>query len=200
MIVDVQYKDIEFHLFPLPIKWRAPIIAILSFSIIGFGYNSLNKATLLALYILAQLFFNFGPNSNTFIIPSECFPTRYRSICHGLSAASGKLCATIAQVIAQPLLRKGAAAGCKGSACSPWLDHWMQNFAFFMFCGIFVSFLVPETKGLSLEVLTGEQAPHARHETSGGGVLSALGLHLHCWGENESGKHWIMGEGRHGGG
>lgn len=96
------------------------------------------------------------------------------------------------------MLRKGAAAGCKGSACSPWLDHLMQIFAFFMFCGTFVSFLVPETKGLSLEVLAGEQAPHARHGTSSGGVLSALGLHVHRRGKNESGKHRIMSEGRHG--
>ena len=183
-----------------PIQIGGFIILTLIFSIIGFGYNSLNKATLLALYILAQLFFNFGPNSTTFIIPGECFPTRYRSTCHGLSAASGKLGATIAQVIAQPLLRKGAAAGCKGSACSPWLDHLMQIFAFFMFCGIFVSFLVPETKRLSLEVLAGEQAPHARHGTSSAGVLSAMGLHVHRQGKNESGKHGIMSEGRHGGG
>lgn len=67
-----------------------------------------------------------------------------------------------------------------------------------MFCGTFVSFLVPETKGLSLEVLAGEQAPHARHGTSSGGVLSALGLHVHRRGKNESGKHRIMSEGRHG--
>jgi PHS family inorganic phosphate transporter-like MFS transporter len=153
-----------------PIQIGGFIILTLIFSIIGFRYNSLNKATLLILYILAQLFFNFDPNSTTFITPGECFPTRYRSTCHGLSAASGKLGATIAQVIAQPLLRKGAAAGCKGSACSPWLDHLMQIFAFFMLCGIFVSFLVPETKGLSLELLAGEQAPQARHGTRGTGV------------------------------
>jgi PHS family inorganic phosphate transporter-like MFS transporter len=30
-------------------------------------------------YALAQFFFNFGPNSTTFIIPAECFPTRVRS-------------------------------------------------------------------------------------------------------------------------
>jgi len=74
-----------------PIQIGGFIILTLIFSIFGFGYNFLNKATLLALYILAQLFFNFGPNSTTFIIPGECFPTRYRSTCHGLSAASGKL-------------------------------------------------------------------------------------------------------------
>jgi PHS family inorganic phosphate transporter-like MFS transporter len=186
-----------------PIQIGGFIILTLIFCIIGFGYNSLNKAALLALYILAQLFFNFGPNSTTFIIPGECFPTRYRSTCHGLSAASGKLGATIAQVIAQPLLRKGAAAGCKGSACSPWLDHLMQIFALFMFCGIFVSFLVPETKGLSLEVLAGEppQARYGRTADRGSnrGVLSWLGLDVHFRDKKESGKNRTQKKGSHGG-
>ena len=191
-----------------PIQIGGFIILTLIFSIIGFGYNSLNKAALLALYILAQLFFNFGPNSTTFIIPGECFPTRYRSTCHGLSAASGKIGATIAQVIAQPLLKKGAAAGCKGSACSPWLDHLMQIFAFFMLCGIFVSFLVPETKGLSLEVLAGEP-PRAGSGTRDGrtadrgsirGLLSGLGLDVHFQDKKESGKNRTQKKGSHGGG
>lgn len=32
------------------------------------------------------------------MIPGECFPTRYRSTSHGISAASGKLGAIVAQV------------------------------------------------------------------------------------------------------
>ena len=38
-----------------------------------------------------------GPNATTFIVPGECFPTRYRSTYYGISAASGKLGAVIAQ-------------------------------------------------------------------------------------------------------
>jgi MFS transporter, PHS family, inorganic phosphate transporter len=52
----------------------------------------------LLLYILCQVFFNLGPNSLTFIIPAEIFPTRYRATCHGLSAAAGKLASVIVQV------------------------------------------------------------------------------------------------------
>ncbi len=40
---------------------------------------------------------------------------------------------------------------------SPWLDHVMQIFALFMFCGIFTSLLVPETKGKTLEELRGDE-------------------------------------------
>ncbi|KAH6671951.1 H+ symporter [Halenospora varia] len=126
------------------------------FCIIGFAYKSLSSGALLSLYILAQLFFNFGPNTTTFLIPGECFPTRYRSTGHGLSAASGKIGAIAAQVMAQPLYTKGAAPNCKGTACQPWLDHLMQIFALFMLAGLLVSFLVPETKGRTLEELSGE--------------------------------------------
>lgn len=41
---------------------------------------------------------NFGPNTTTFVIPGEIFPTRYRSTADGISAASGKLGAIVTQV------------------------------------------------------------------------------------------------------
>ena len=50
------------------------------------------------IYCLANFFQNFGPNTTTFVIPGEAFPTRYRATAHGISAASGKLGAIIAQV------------------------------------------------------------------------------------------------------
>jgi MFS transporter, PHS family, inorganic phosphate transporter len=69
----------------------------------GFGYNELTKTHTNSkwftfLYCLANFFQNFGPNTTTFVIPGEVFPTRYRSTAHGISAASGKLGAVIAQV------------------------------------------------------------------------------------------------------
>lgn len=51
----------------------------------------------MALLCLANFFLNFGPNTTTFIVPGEAFPTRYRSTAHGISAASGKLGAVVAQ-------------------------------------------------------------------------------------------------------
>lgn len=129
------------------------------FSIIGFLYDQLNatRHALLGLYILAQLFFNYGPNTTTFIVPGECFPTRYRSTGHGISAACGKIGAIVAQVIAAPLLAIGAADNCTTN-CQPWLPHMMQIFALFMLMGTLVSFLIPETKGRTLEELAGERA------------------------------------------
>lgn len=94
-----------------------------------------------------------GPNATTFIVPGECFPTRYRSSSHGISAASGKVGAIVAQVVFGPLRQRGAPPG---STASPWLNHVMQIFALFMLCGIFTTFLIPETKRRTLEELAGE--------------------------------------------
>ncbi|KAI9731124.1 MAG: Inorganic phosphate transporter pho84 [Claussenomyces sp. TS43310] len=140
-------------------------ILTLLFCIIGFAYNVLAEGALLALYVLAQFFFNFGPNSTTFIIPGECFPTRYRASAHGLSAASGKLGAIVAQVIAQPLLFKDAKPHCAGRTCNPWLPRLMEIFALCMLIGTLVSLLVPETKLQTLEVLAGE-ADHSPRPSS----------------------------------
>ncbi|KAF7973500.1 hypothetical protein HWV62_15004 [Athelia sp. TMB] len=51
-----------------------------------------------ALYCIVNFFSNFGPNTTTFIVPGEAYPTHCRSTAHGISAASGKLGAVIAQV------------------------------------------------------------------------------------------------------
>ncbi|KAF7361014.1 Inorganic phosphate transporter PHO84 [Mycena sanguinolenta] len=90
---------------------------------------------------------NFGPNSTTFIIPGEIFPTRYRSTGHGISAATGKLGAILAQVMFTWLV---------DTADNKWLDHSFEILAGFMFTGVLSTLLVPETKGKSLEELSGE--------------------------------------------
>jgi len=69
----------------------------------GFGYDAMTATTsatgaFIFLYCLANFFQNFGPNTTTFVVPGEVFPTRYRSTAHGISAASGKLGAIVAQV------------------------------------------------------------------------------------------------------
>lgn len=69
----------------------------------GFGYRKLTATSsaskaFVFLYCLTNFFQNFGPNTTTFVIPGEAFPTRYRSTAHGISAASGKFGAVVAQV------------------------------------------------------------------------------------------------------
>jgi len=97
---------------------------------------------------LPTFFFLTGPNTTTFIIPGEAFPTRYRSTSHGISAASGKLGAIVAQVGFAQLKDIGGT--------NKFVPHILEIFALFMLTGIFSTLLLPETKGRTLEDLSGE--------------------------------------------
>lgn len=135
-----------------PIQLMGFTLLTIFFCIMGFGYHVIGTNGLFAVYVLAYFFFNFGPNATTFIVPGECFPTRYRSTSHGISAASGKVGAIIAQVLIGPLEVRGATE----ENPDPWLNHVLEIFALFMLCGIFTSLLIPETKRKTLEQLAGE--------------------------------------------
>ena len=149
-----------------PIQLMGFTMLTIIFCIIGFAYDKLHEGGLLALYVLAQFFFNFGPNATTFIVPGECFPTRYRSTSHGLSAAAGKVGAIVAQTVFGPLRTRGKVTK---SDPAPWLNHVMEIFALFMLCGVFTSLLIPETKRRTLEELAGEVPGTAMYspETAG---------------------------------
>ncbi|CDR45071.1 CYFA0S16e01728g1_1 [Cyberlindnera fabianii] len=135
-----------------PIQVGGFIILTAILCIIGFGYHKIGEHGLLAMYVLAQFFQNFGPNTTTFIVPGECFPTRYRSTAHGISAASGKIGAIIAQTALGTLINHGCAADDKNC----FLPHVMEIFALFMLIGIFTSLLIPETKRKTLEQISEE--------------------------------------------
>jgi PHS family inorganic phosphate transporter-like MFS transporter len=135
------------------------IILTVIFCVMGFAYNHLSSHGLLAIYVLAQFFFNFGPNTTTFVVPGEVFPTRYRSTSHGISAASGKIGSIIGQGAISTLRTRG---GATPENPSPWMDHVLEIYALFMFLGIFTTLLIPETKRRTLEELCGEDDPAAR--------------------------------------
>ncbi|CAG8626626.1 8111_t:CDS:2 [Funneliformis mosseae] len=121
------------------------------FMIIGFGYKEIiAKSTTLfiILYSFSQFFQNFGPNATTFIIPGEVFPTRYRSTGHGISAAAGKLGAIISQI---GFLRLKDIGG-----RNQFVNQLFLIFGLFTLIGFLFTFLIPETKGLSLEELSNE--------------------------------------------
>ncbi|KAJ9611515.1 acid phosphatase pho5 [Cladophialophora chaetospira] len=149
-----------------PIQLMGFVLLTIIFVVIGFAYSHLGEHGLLALYVLAQFFFNFGPNATTFIVPGECFPTRYRSTSHGLSAAAGKVGAIVAQTVFGPLRTKGHVTK---TNTSPWLNHVMQIFALFMLCGIFTTLLIPETKRKTLEELAGEVPGTANYDPESSG-------------------------------
>ncbi|XP_057440005.1 low affinity inorganic phosphate transporter 4 [Lotus japonicus] len=118
--------------------------------IIGVKYDYLrneNSHMFALLYGLTFFFANFGPNSTTFVLPAELFPTRVRSTCHALSAAAGKAGAMVGAFGIQNYTQKGEQKQIK---------HAMMILAVTNLIGFFCSFLVTETKGRSLEEISGE--------------------------------------------
>ncbi|KZV87374.1 MFS general substrate transporter [Exidia glandulosa HHB12029] len=131
-----------------PIQLLGFSITSIIFLIMGFRFATLSNGAFVALYCLANFFQNFGPNTTTFIVPGEAFPTRYRSTAHGICAASGKLGAIIAQGAFYHLDDPENPA--KG------LNKILIAFGFFMLSGVFSTLLLPETMGKSLEEISNE--------------------------------------------
>ncbi|KAK7385451.1 hypothetical protein VNO78_31172 [Psophocarpus tetragonolobus] len=106
--------------------------------------------TMFAILFGVTLFFaNFGPNSTTFIVPAELFPARFRSTCHGISAAAGKAGAIIGAFVVQNYT-DNAENQTKG------MKKALMTLSVVNLLGFFCTFLVPETRGRSLEEISGE--------------------------------------------
>ncbi|KAK0636951.1 major facilitator superfamily domain-containing protein [Bombardia bombarda] len=151
-----------------PIQFMGFGILTVLFIALGFGYNKLSSSGLLAIFVLAQFFFNFGPNATTFIVPGECFPTRYRSTSHGISAAAGKIGSIIGQGAIAPLRTRGATS----QNANPWMDHVLEIYALFMLLGIGSTAMIVETKRKTLEELSGDDDYAAAHAAA----VAALGV------------------------
>ncbi|GBE87453.1 Repressible high-affinity phosphate permease [Sparassis crispa] len=139
-----------------PIQLMVFIMLTILFIVMGSGYKAMNKTArgtnaFMFLTCLTNFFFNFGPNTTTFIVPGEAFPTRYRSTSHGIAAASGKLGAVISQVGFARLANKGGPDGQYA-----WLPYVLLILAFFMLTGVFSTLLIKETKQRTLEDISNE--------------------------------------------
>ncbi|EFJ11095.1 hypothetical protein SELMODRAFT_126850 [Selaginella moellendorffii] len=136
-----------------------------------------------ALFGLTFFFANFGPNSTTFIVPAELFPARLRATCHGISAAAGKAGAIIGTFgfayASQSRHRTELDSGYDRPGIG--MQRSLIVLAFANLAGFCFTWLVPETKGKSLEDLSGEndeettttttsmaQAPDANNSATNG--------------------------------
>ena len=97
----------------------------------------------LIIYGSSYFFTEFGPNATTFVYPSEIFPVQVRTTGHGISAALGKI------------------GGFLGVFTFPFFMHWHGltasegAAAIVSVLGLVTTiFLLPETKGKSLEELS----------------------------------------------
>jgi len=106
----------------------------------------------LPVYMLSYFFIEFGPNTTTFLLPTEVFPTSIRGRSHGISAATGKLGAALG-VFLLPLLLKGLG-----------LSLTLGLLAFVSFLGVLLTaWAIPEMSGRSLGELErcAEETPSA---------------------------------------
>lgn len=117
-----------------------------------------NHLAFIILYAFTFFFSNFGPNATTFIVPAELFPARLRSTCHGISSASGKagaIVGTFGFLYAQQDSHQAAVT--RGYSKGIGYKYSLLLLAICASVGFVVTlFCIPETKGRSLEDLSGE--------------------------------------------
>jgi MFS family permease len=97
----------------------------------------------LLIYGLSYFFTEFGPNATTFVYPSEIFPVKVRTTGHGVAAAMGKIGGFVGVFTFPFLMAWNGLPAAEGAA------------AIVSVLGLIVTiFLLPETKGKSLEELS----------------------------------------------
>ena len=130
-------------------RWRLQmlgfVVMLVVSAILAGMYEQLKTqiAPFFVLYALNGFFNNFGPNTTTYLYPSEVFPSEWRTTGHGISSAAGKT---------------GTVVGTFGfhyMAAAPTIGY---NGAFGLlagtaFLGVLVTFLLSETTGKTLEAL-----------------------------------------------
>gem|GEM_PF-57534 len=152
----VQVSALTFGLAAFPGYWAAVFLIekegrkamqAAGFSAMAFVFLTLgllgremSGTAFMFVYALSFFFSNYGPNTTTFIYPTELFPTEFRSTAHGIASSSGKLGAAISTLFFPVLL----------VAWGPY--QVMYLLAGLAAVGAMLTVgILPETKGRSLE-------------------------------------------------
>jgi PHS family inorganic phosphate transporter-like MFS transporter len=117
-------------------------VMAIAYLVLGFEYSFLKTSLDLFVIVfgISYLFGNIGPNTTTFILPTELFPTNIRSTGHGIAASIAKLGAGIFTFL---FLILGTILGNNGE---------FLLLGGMAIIGVIVTILtIRETKGLSLE-------------------------------------------------
>ncbi len=142
---------------------------------LGFGMMALSFAAMalvpgieskvrlfLTFYAISYFFTEFGPNATTFIYPAELFPVQGRTTGHGIASAVGKLGAFVGVFLFPFFMRWHGLLAAELAA------------AVVSVLGLLVTLiLLPETKGKSLEEVTGEKMPQANQSQRAAGLAPA---------------------------
>ncbi len=162
LIVSEQFTAIIDLIFTIPGYWIAVAlidrvgrktlqysgfaVMALAFAVLGLDPSLIGLgAPFVIIYGLTFLFGNIGPNTTTFIVPTEVFPTAFRTTGHGIAAGTGKIGATVG-VLLLPALQ------------IIFGDSGMMLFlsAVALLGAIVTLALIKETKQASLEETSGE--------------------------------------------
>jgi MFS family permease len=87
------------------------------------------------IYFFSSFWIQFGPNSTTFLVAGEIYPSQVRATAHGVSAAVGKLGALAATVLYNYI----------GARTKFWVVSWFGLIGF-----ILTIIFIPDTTGLDL--------------------------------------------------
>ncbi|KAI9330756.1 major facilitator superfamily domain-containing protein [Obelidium mucronatum] len=131
---------------PIQIMGFAVITICLAILAATWDTISTNQIGFMAVFTISQFFFQFGPNTTTFVIPGEVFPTRFKATCHGISAAAGKAGAILGIQAVGPYFASNTVTV-------------LATFCAIMASGIVATFLLPETAGKTLEELMDDSEP-----------------------------------------
>jgi MFS family permease len=127
-------------------------LQLIGFSVIAVAFLALGAipqltssvVPFLAVFGLSYFFVEFGPNTTTFVLPSEVFPVSMRTTGHGFAAGVGKFGAFIGVFLVPQLQRhiglRGMLIVAAGAAV----------------CGLLLSLVLPEPARRSLEQISGE--------------------------------------------
>ena len=111
-------------------------------------------ALFLVFFGLSYFFIEFGPNTTTFVLPSEVFPVSQRTTGHGIAAGIGKLGAFVG-VFLVPELEK--AVGLRGM---------LVVAGAFAILGYLLTHVLPEPARQNLEDVSGENRPTSYPQTA----------------------------------
>ncbi|WP_430626382.1 MFS transporter [Sulfobacillus thermotolerans] len=122
------------------LQWLGFLIMGAAFGVIGIVPNLTHDILpFLLIFGISYFFAEFGPNTTTFVLSAEVYPTSVRATGHGFSAGVAKFGAFIG-VFAFPLLVK--ALGLNGTLTITFV---------FAIVGVLLTLLLPEPSGRSLE-------------------------------------------------
>ncbi|KAL5701938.1 Inorganic phosphate transporter 1-4 [Ranunculus cassubicifolius] len=126
-----------------------------------------NRVGFVVMYSLTFFFANFGPNATTFVVPAEIFPARLRSTCHGISAAAGKAGAIVGAFGFLYLAQSPDPAKTDaGYGPGIGVRNSLLMLGGINLLGLLFTFCVPESKGKSLEEMSGENEDENQNTTT----------------------------------